>query len=479
MNAAVLGCALVLLAPAEEQPGSSETTSLGLDKLADCHGVARFDHGNEVEFLLLQLRDDPRLQRELGLDSQQARKVVASVAFEAEPDKEPEERGEAALSQLAGALPAERLARLQQLHCQREGPVALCFARYANAIGLDAEQRSEIGALARRYRELSRPFHQGIFTAKREEDVPPLGERLLGLSRELDERILDELTDAQRLRWANWLGKKYDWGENPRQVAASPGGSKLAYCGTTAFGSFLGMMNRDGGERVRLTGDRGLVRSPCFSPDGERLVVSAYDDGQWDLHLIDVDGANDRPLKLAKHVPNEGARFTADGASLVFGTDEAGIFEYELASGKLRRIAPRGHRPAISSDGRTIVYELERYRPNDPGDASLFMVDRDGAHQRPLRVRGADVQFVGTQTIALLSGPPLQRELWTVDVKGRSLRKMTRDGGEKTDLGLSSGGTRLVWMRRGADRETNASTPWTLYEMERDVARAKSIIELW
>lgn len=50
-----------------------------------------------------------------------------------------------------------------------------------------------------------------IFTAKREEDAPPLSRRLLELARELDERILGELTDAECDRWVGLLGKKYDW----------------------------------------------------------------------------------------------------------------------------------------------------------------------------------------------------------------------------------------------------------------------------
>lgn len=60
MTLAVI-CTLAMLAPTEDQIGSSERVPPGLEKLADCHGVARFDQGNVVEFLLLRLRDDRRL----------------------------------------------------------------------------------------------------------------------------------------------------------------------------------------------------------------------------------------------------------------------------------------------------------------------------------------------------------------------------------------------------------------------------------
>jgi hypothetical protein len=440
--------AVVAQTPGEDDP-------CGLGKVADVHGVARFDQGNIVG------------------------KVTSSIGSGSRAGEEPEERGERELSHLEKLLRRDQMTRFEQLHCQREGPPTLRFPRYAERVGLDAANRGKIQSLVAEYRERSKPMHRQMFVAQGVEEVPALGRRLLDLERDLDEQLLARLTEPQRGRWVALLGEKYPAGESPCEVAAAPDGSRLAYRGVTALGSFVGLMSPRGAERVRLTDLHGLSRCASFAPDGKRLVFSTLGEEGWDLHLVDADGADDRALQLSRHVPDEGARFTADGAALVFGTRKDGIFEYSIARGDVRRILPRGHRPAVSPDGRVIVYEESPYRPDDPGSSALFMVHRDGTRDRDLGIPGSDVQVLADGTIAFLSGEALHREVWRMNLDGSARRRITASDEEKAPLCVTANGTKLLFLRSALYPGTAFRSPFTLYEMNLHGNGLTAVAELW
>lgn len=111
---------------------------------------------------------------------------------------------------------------------------------------------------------------------------------------------------------------------------------------------------------TRLTTGLGLELDPAPSPDGERLAyVSELEDGTFALELVDLDGASPpRRLSLDDPLPFEPAWL--DDRRLVYhSASRGGLFVVDLASTRTERLTEIGSRPAVSPDGRRLVFQTD------------------------------------------------------------------------------------------------------------------------
>ncbi len=149
--------------------------------------------------------------------------------------------------------------------------------------------------------------------------------------------------DGRRIAYEHWDGTSKDVstmdtdGANPRQLAdgawaASPAwsmaGSRIAY---SARDAIYAVGPREG-DPVRIIGERGF--DLAWSPDDRRIAYSLFDNGNWDICVMDVDGGAER--RLTRH----------------------GGLDYD---------------PAWSPDGAAIAFTSER-----DGGSDIFIVDVDG-----------------------------------------------------------------------------------------------------
>jgi TolB protein len=156
------------------------------------------------------------------------------------------------------------------------------------------------------------------------------------------------------------------------------------------------VMDAEGGEPVRLTGDDVLPGDPAWSPDGERIAfvaVSPWDPGSSEppgrlqVYVMDADGSSVRRLPSFGHVPRD-LVWSPDGASLAFGTVASDIFVMDADGGSPRRIVSsliaadgsyENADPAWSPDGRRLLFT----RSTEGGD-EVWVVDADGSDEREL-----------------------------------------------------------------------------------------------
>ena len=134
----------------------------------------------------------------------------------------------------------------------------------------------------------------------------------------------------------------------------SPDGTRIAWTSThgDSINGKLKIMNADGSDKRLLVGDKGDNALPLWSPDGSSLLfmsrdacyTKACEDFQWDLHLVDPDGTNERNLTQ---------------------TDER---EYD---------------PEWSPDGSRVAYVRESTRA-DGMDAEIWVINKDGTGARQL-----------------------------------------------------------------------------------------------
>ena len=115
------------------------------------------------------------------------------------------------------------------------------------------------------------------------------------------------------------------------------------------------MADFDGKNKKRLTHHRGIVISPAFSPDGNKIVYSLIRNNakrkNVNLRLIDLK-TQKNTLVSKKAGINSGAVFTADGKHIILTLAHQGnaeLYQMHLASKQLRRLT-RHHAPDVDPD---------------------------------------------------------------------------------------------------------------------------------
>ncbi|HEY9181790.1 MAG TPA: amidohydrolase family protein, partial [Gammaproteobacteria bacterium] len=133
-----------------------------------------------------------------------------------------------------------------------------------------------------------------------------------------------------------------------------------------------------GGGAVPLTPAGSEARNPRFSPDGGRVVYQKWNDGQWDLSLLDVATGMEQPLTATPYDERE-PDFTPDGRSVVFAANRDGHFAlWSLAIDGGAPIALTDTRgdsafPTVSDQGHVAYVHLQ------DGEWSIRVRDPSGA----------------------------------------------------------------------------------------------------
>ena len=110
---------------------------------------------------------------------------------------------------------------------------------------------------------------------------------------------------------------------------------------------------------TQLTFDPGLTGWPAISADGTKVAYASDRDTGSNLELYVQPVRGGRPVRLTTGVDNNfEPAFSPDGATLAFYSNNAGggILTVPATGGEPRLIAPGGHTPRYSPDGRWMAY---------------------------------------------------------------------------------------------------------------------------
>lgn len=191
----------------------------------------------------------------------------------------------------------------------------------------------------------------------------------------------------------------------------SPDGKTLVFTGDDQVNccpsDAIYVIELDGSIVRRLTTQVAAYSSPRWSPDGRWVAFLRSEDvsmtrTEFDLCLVRADekfGSSERCLTHTRE--DEGpASWSPDGTRLVYGKARAAktrpgnyrqvnedIVVFSLTTGRAKMLmrAPFWDSlPAWSPDGRTIAFTR---RVSESGPGRTYLVDADGRHVRPLRVR--------------------------------------------------------------------------------------------
>jgi serine/threonine protein kinase/Tol biopolymer transport system component len=223
---------------------------------------------------------------------------------------------------------------------------------------------------------------------------------------------------AAARRYAGWL------------VAAT-----AALVATWAWFRFLPAPQALPTQFTRLTDAPGEETYPGLSGDGNQFLYASAARGKWDIYLQRTGGS--AAINLTADSPDDDTEpaLSRDGARVAFCSERGGggLFVMESTGENPTRIAPRGHLPAWSPDGKSIVYSDATFAvPSERGTlrSRLHVIDLASGAQRDLETgdamqpswspHGYRIAYWGLNHAS-------QRDIWTVGADGVKPLPVTDD----------------------------------------------------
>ena len=239
----------------------------------------------------------------------------------------------------------------------------------------------------------------------------------------------------------------------------------------------LAVMDQDGENAQYLSEGASLVLAPRFSPDGDRLLYTSYEDGFPRIYLLNLRSMERRVLDEQPGTMTFAPRFAPDGQSAVFSLSRGGstdIYRLNLNTGERTQLTNAPYiatAPSFSPDGDRIVFESDRsgtqqlyvmsasggeprrisrgegryatpvwsprgdriaFTKSHQGRFHVGVMNTDGSEERLLTASYLDEGPTwapnGRVIMFMRENPGAEPELYSVDISGRNLRRIATPG---------------------------------------------------
>ena len=230
-----------------------------------------------------------------------------------------------------------------------------------------------------------------------------------------------------------------------------------------AYANDLWIVDRAGGDAMRLTTFQGQETDPHFSPDGRHIAFSAQYDGNTDVYVLPSAGGT--PKRLTWHPgADQVVGWTHDGSRVVFNSGRASApigyprFWTVGTGGGLPEAMPlpRGMTGTFSPDGARFAYQQRRlndaewrgYRGGQTHPVWIVNTDDWALEEVPWDyTNDLDPVWLGDE-VYFLSDRDWATNVWAYDTGTRAVRQVTRhaDFDVKT---IDAGGGAVVYEQGG------------------------------
>lgn len=242
--------------------------------------------------------------------------------------------------------------------------------------------------------------------------------------------------------------------------------TKIAYSAVTGKGNkAIYMMDIDGENNVRITGNNSLDIGPAFSPDGSKIAYASYLHG-GNPQIFVTDIATGKTRQVTSGNMSITPSWTPDGktiaysASLGFATE---LFFVPSNGGTPRQVTNNSGitiAPTWSPDGKWIVYSSTA-----PGRLHVYRQNIDGSGQRRLTFVGThndspDISPDGIK-IVFCGQDEGAFDIFIMDSDGSNIQRLTINSGSNEHPRWSPDGRFIVFS------SSRTGSP-AIYMMRRD-----------
>jgi Tol biopolymer transport system component len=366
--------------------------------------------------------------------------------------------GLAKLTQETVGEAAAEIATVANLTAQHGVIGTAAYMSPEQAEGRAVDHRSDIFSLGILLYEMAtgtRPFKgesaMAILSAIIKDAPAPAVDVNAGVPLELDRVIRRCLTKDPSRRYQSAADLQHDLDDLAHAIPARRSfAGRRAWLGLAVVATFAVVIAaaaavvvwRGRGERVpsatftKLTSMPGREWFPSLSPDGKWLVYGAEMEGNFDIFLQSVSGAN--PVNLTKDsaADDDMPAFSPDGERIAFRSSRegGGIFVMGRTGEAVRRVTRSGFNPSWSPDGAQIAFTSGRMdvKPGSSDALSeLLIVGVNGGEPRRIFEGDAVVPSWSPHKRRIAFGRRLaanrKNGIWTIPVDGGELVPLLAD----------------------------------------------------
>ncbi len=169
---------------------------------------------------------------------------------------------------------------------------------------------------------------------------------------------------------------------------AGPFSGKVAFVSTVTGNKELYLMDYDGHNVQRLTGNGSINLDPDFSPSGRELIYTSYKKHNPDLYRRELFTGAEARISHSRGINVTGA-WAPDGNRIALARSVSGISQIYVIDKNGKQLARLTHSgaidisPAWSPDGSKIAFVSDRY-----GKPQIFIMNADGSGVHRLTYKG-------------------------------------------------------------------------------------------
>jgi TolB protein len=198
-------------------------------------------------------------------------------------------------------------------------------------------------------------------------------------------------------------------------------------CVSCAGNKEVTVMDYDGFNVHRITGNGSINLNPDISPDGRQVLYTSYKRGNPDLYRIAITGGPAARISSSKGINFTGA-WSPDGSRIALSMSKDGDPDIYLISREGKQLAKLTNNEAIdispswSPDGSRLAFVSDRQ-----GSPQIFVMNSDGSNVRRLTQSGA-------YNVSPSWSPKGDRIVYSRQQAGFQIYSISPDGSDDTQL---------------------------------------------